>query len=139
VKIVCVTSCFTGIAHTYIAAEALERAGETLGHEIFVETQGPAGSTPFDHELIDSADGVIFAVDLEVQGRERFAGKPFLQVDVASAIKGSTGLIEHLIGQIRDGTASTVDVAQTVDANPAASDNRRTKTGFFANLFGRGR
>lgn len=138
-KIVCVTACFSGIVHTYIAAEAFERSGETLGHEICVETQGPAGSGPLDQDLIDSADGVIFAVDVEVTGRDRFAGKPYLHVDVATAIKGSTDLIQQLLGQIRDGTAATVDLAQPVVALPESSDSGRNTTGFFAQLFGRGR
>jgi len=70
--IVCVTSCITGIAHTYMAAEALEQAGKKLGHNVMVETQGSAGSNPFSQEVVDSADAVIFAVDLEVQGKDRF-------------------------------------------------------------------
>ncbi len=88
-KFVCVTSCITGIAHTYMAAEALEQAGKKLGHEVLVETQGSAGSNPFKQDVIDSADGVIFAVDLEVNGRDRFAGKPYLQVGVAKAINAT--------------------------------------------------
>jgi len=138
VKIICVTSCFTGIAHTYIAAEAFERASVVLGHEIIVETQGPAGSLPVAQDIIDSADGVIFAVDLDVTGRDRFVGKPYLHVDVAAAINGAKGLIEQLLGQIRDGTAATVEVAQLVETIPATSDNARNK-GFFAKLFGGGR
>ena len=138
-KIVCVTACFSGIVHTYIAAEAFERAGATLGHKIFVETQGSAGSGPVDQDIIDSADGVIFAVDLEVTGRDRFAGKPYLHVDVRAAINRANGLIEQLLGQIRDGTAATVEVAQPVAALPESSDGGRKKKGFFAKLFGGGR
>jgi len=137
-NIVCVTSCFSGIVHTYLAAESFRRSGEKLGHKIFVETQGPAGSRPFDQDLIDSADGVIFAVDLEVDGRNRFAGKPYIQVDVAAAINGSSGLIEQLLSQIRDGTAATVEITQPMEAIPATPDARQKKKGFFANLFGGG-
>lgn len=50
--IVCVTSCITGIAHTYMAAEALEQAGKKLGHNVMVETQGSAGSNPFKQDVI---------------------------------------------------------------------------------------
>ena len=137
-KIICVTSCFTGIVHTYIAAEAFERAGVALGHEIVIETQGPAGSSPITQDIIDSADGVIFAVDLDVTGRERFVGKPYLHVDVAAAINRANGLIEELLDQIRVGTATTVEVAQPVDAISVTSDSGRKK-GFVAKLFGRGR
>ncbi len=92
-KIVCVTSCITGIAHTYMAAEALEQAGKKLGHEVLVETQGSAGSNPLKQEVIDAADAVIFAVDLEVKDRNRFNGKPYIQVPVAKAMKDGVGLV----------------------------------------------
>jgi len=68
-KIVAVTSCPTGIAHTYMAAEALEGAGRDAGHEITVETQGSAGATPIDPETIAAADAVVFAADVEVRDR----------------------------------------------------------------------
>ncbi len=135
-KIVCVTSCITGIAHTYMAAEALEQAGKKLGHEVLVETQGSAGSNPFKQDVIDSADGVIFAVDLEVKDRERFTGKPFLQVGVAKAINGSVGLVEQLLEQIKDGTAAKVGDAVVAKAAPAKSDGESPKKGFFGKLFG---
>ncbi len=137
-KFVCVTSCITGIAHTYMAAEALEQAGKKLGHEVLVETQGSAGSNPFKQDVIDSADGVIFAVDLEVNGRDRFAGKPFLQVGVAKAINGAPALIEQLIAQINDGTAAKV--GDPAPAKPVAesSDGEPKKKGFFGGLFGGG-
>ena len=66
-KIVAVTSCPTGIAHTYMAAEALEGAGRDAGHEIDVETQGSAGASPLPPETIAAADVVIFAADVEVR------------------------------------------------------------------------
>ena len=138
-KIVCVTSCFSGIVNTYIAAEAFRRSGESLGHEIIVETQGLTGSGPIEQDIIDSADGVIFAVGLEVSGRDRFAGKPYLHVDVALAAHGATGLIEKLINQIRDGTAARVEVAQPAELIPANSESGRKKKGFFGKLFGGGR
>jgi PTS system fructose-specific IIC component len=139
VKIVCVTSCFSGIVHTYIAAEAFRRSGETLGHKIFVETQGSAGSGPVAQDLIDSADGVIFAVDLDVNGLDRFAGKPYLRVDVAAAINGSTDLIKQLLGQIGDGTAARVEAARQTESISARSESGQKKKGFFGKLFGKGR
>mgnify|MGYP003346795463 CR=1 FL=1 len=120
-KIVCVTSCITGIAHTYMAAESLERAGKKLGHEVIVETQGSAGSNPLKQEIIDSADAVIFAVDLEVKGRDRFNGKPYIQVGVAKAINGSSGLINQVLEAAANGTAAKVgDGAPAKSAAPAA-------------------
>jgi len=92
-KFVGVTSCPTGIAHTYMAAEALEVAAREAGHEMVVETQGSAGSEPLDPALIAAADGVIFAHDLEVNDRGRFAGKPTIDVGVKKAISDGPGLI----------------------------------------------
>ena len=137
-KFVCVTSCITGIAHTYMAAEALEQAGKKLGHEVLVETQGSAGSNPFKQDVIDAADGVIFAVDLEVNGRDRFNGKPYLQVGVAKAINGAPALIEQLIAQINDGTAAKVGDAAPAKAASASSDGEPKKKGLFGGLFGGG-
>ena len=75
-SLVAVTACPTGIAHTYMAAEALEAAAERAGIDIHVETQGSAGSTPLAPATIAAADAVIFAVDVGVRDRGRFAGKP---------------------------------------------------------------
>lgn len=122
--------------HTYIAAEAFRQSGEALGHKIFVETQGPTGSGPIEQDLIDSADAVIFAADLEISGRDRFAGKPYLQVEVSAAINGSTDLIQQLLGQIRDGTAERVDIAQPAESIPAEPESGPKKKGFFGKLFG---
>lgn len=87
-NIVAVTACPTGIAHTYMAAEKLEKTGKELGHKIKVETQGAMG---IENELtaddIRAADLVIFAVDIEVEQRERFDGKKILEVPVQLALK----------------------------------------------------
>ena len=88
-----VTSCPTGIAHTYMAAEALERAAKAAGHTMTVETQGSAGTTPLSAAEIASADAVIFAHDLEVKDKGRFAGKPTVDVGVKKAISDGPGLI----------------------------------------------
>jgi len=95
VKFVAVTACPTGIAHTYMAAEALEQAAKAAGDEISVETQGSAGSEPLAPEVIASADAVIFAADVEVRDRERFAGKPLVSGGVKRAINGAPGLISE--------------------------------------------
>ena len=141
-KIVCVTSCITGIAHTYMAAESLERAGKKLGHEVIVETQGSAGSNPLKQEVIDAADAVIFAVDLEVKGRDRFNGKPYIQVGVAKAINGSAGLINTVLEAAANGTAAKVGDGQsaTPPAAPAAAmapQEKKKSGGLFGGLFGK--
>lgn len=148
----CVTSCFTGIVYPYLAAEALQLAGEHLGHEIVIESQGSTGSGPLPAEEIGRADGVIFAVDEPVVGRERFAGKPFVEGELASAIHAPHELIGRLVAEVSEGTANLVEgeptavAAVTAEASspvtvtsdevtPEASRER----GFFAKLFGRGR
>jgi PTS system fructose-specific IIC component len=92
-KFVGVTSCPTGIAHTYMAAESLEQSAKDAGHEMIVETQGSAGSEPLAQSVINAADAVIFAHDLPVKDRERFAGKPTIDVGVKRAISDGPGLI----------------------------------------------
>jgi fructose PTS system EIIBC or EIIC component len=92
-KIVAVTSCPTGIAHTFMAAESLEQAAEAAGHEIQVETQGATASEPLSPQTIAEADAVIFAADVEVRDIERFAGKPLVRVPVKRAINDGNGLI----------------------------------------------
>lgn len=99
-KFVAVTSCPTGIAHTYMAAEALEQTGKAQGHEVVVETQGSAGSTPLDPAIIAAADGVIFAADLEVQGKERFAGKPTVDVGVKKAVHDAPSVIAAAVAAV---------------------------------------
>ncbi|MDJ0111185.1 fructose PTS transporter subunit IIA, partial [Rhodococcus erythropolis] len=84
--IVAVTACPTGIAHTYMAADSLVAAGERAGVKVHVETQGSSGSTPLDPSVIAGAAAVIFATDVGVKGRERFAGKPVVASGVKRAI-----------------------------------------------------
>jgi PTS system fructose-specific IIC component len=102
-KIVAVTSCPTGIAHTYMAAEALEQAAKDAGHEIHVETQGAAGAEAVADADIAAADAVVFAADVEVRNRERFAGKPLVQTSVKRAINDPTGLISEAEAAARTG------------------------------------
>lgn len=94
-KLVGVTSCPTGIAHTYMGAEALEAAAAEAGHEILVETQGSAGSTPLTAAQIADADAVIFAHELPVKDIVRFAGKPVIDVDVKKAISDGPLLVRQ--------------------------------------------
>lgn len=101
-KIVGITACPTGIAHTYMAAESLEREAKARGLKAKIETQGSMG---IENELtareIAEADVVIFAVDMKVSGVERFNGKPVLQVGVAEAIRNPGSVIEQAIQKAR--------------------------------------
>ena len=96
-NIVAVTACPTGIAHTYMAAEQLEKVGKQLGHKIKVETQGAMG---IENELtaadVREADVVIFAADIEVEERQRFAGKRIVEVPVQLAIKDPKAIFAKL-------------------------------------------
>ncbi|MEN9679612.1 MAG: hypothetical protein RLZ57_741 [Actinomycetota bacterium] len=94
-KIVAVTSCATGIAHTYMAAEALERAGKAAGHEMIVETQGAGGYKPTPVEVIKSADVVIFANDVGIRDVDRFDGCKIVQAIPKQAIKDAAALIKQ--------------------------------------------
>ncbi|MBG0854597.1 PTS sugar transporter subunit IIA [Streptomyces spinoverrucosus] len=102
-RIVAVTSCPTGIAHTYMAAESLENAGREAGVEVVVETQGSAGFTRLDPAVIAAADGVIFAHDLPVREKDRFAGKPTVDVGVKAGINRAAELISEVRGKAARG------------------------------------
>ncbi|MFF8645889.1 fructose-specific PTS transporter subunit EIIC [Streptomyces sp. NPDC015345] len=92
-RIVAVTSCPTGIAHTYMAAEALENAAREAGVELVVETQGSAGFARLDPAVVAAADAVVFAHDVPVRDKERFAGKPTVDVGVKAGINRPAALI----------------------------------------------
>jgi PTS system fructose-specific IIC component len=94
-KIVAITSCATGIAHTYMAAEALERAAKAAGHEVWVETQGAGGYKPLSQDIVDAADVVIFANDVGIRDKERFDNTISVQSTPKEAIKNAKGLIEQ--------------------------------------------
>ena len=119
-KLVAVTSCPTGIAHTYMAAEALEQAGRAAGHDIQVETQGAAGANPLPPEVIAAADAVIFGVDVEVRDRYRFEGKPIVQVPVKKAISDAAAIIEQAVEAARNAPA-TVAGAGTAGGSPTGA------------------
>ncbi|MFI5973084.1 fructose-specific PTS transporter subunit EIIC [Streptomyces sp. NPDC051452] len=95
-RVVAVTSCPTGIAHTYMAAESLQNAGRDADVELVVETQGSAGFTRLDPAVIAAADGVIFAHDLPVREKDRFAGKPTVDVGVKAGINRPADLIAEV-------------------------------------------
>jgi len=97
IKIIAATGCPTGIAHTFMAEEALKKAAEKLGVEIKVETHGQVGvQNPLTKEDIRKADGVIIAADKDVNA-DRFVGKPTVDVPVSKAIKDAEELIKMII------------------------------------------
>lgn len=101
-RILAVTACPTGIAHTYMAAEALEKAGEKLGYPLKAETNGSGGAKNIlTKQEIAECDGIIIAADKNIE-MARFDGKPVLKVSVSSGINKP----EELIKKIVDGKAS---------------------------------
>ena len=101
-RILAVTACPTGIAHTYMAAEALEKAGEKLGYPLKAETNGSGGAKNIlTKKEIEECDGIIIAADKNVE-MARFDGKPVIKTSVSNGINKP----EELIKKIVDGKAS---------------------------------
>lgn len=95
-KIVAITSCATGIAHSYMAAEALKKAAKDLGDSIHVEIQGALGpENPLSPNDIREADFVILAIDVNISGRDRFKGKPVLTVGPNAIIRDAKKIITN--------------------------------------------
>ena len=96
-KLVAVTACPTGIAHTYMAAETPEKTAKKLGHSIKVETQGAMG---IENELsqadVDAAEAVIIAADIAIEHEERFARIRKIQVPVQAALRNPEDIFAKL-------------------------------------------
>lgn len=120
--LIAVTACPTGIAHTYMAADALAAAAKREGVELHVETQGSSGSTPLAPEVIARADAVIFAVDVDVRDKSRFAGKPVVQGPVKRGIDHPTEMIDEALAAIADPSAPRVTGEATATATAAAAN-----------------
>ena len=96
-EILAITACPTGIAHTYMAAEALEKMGKQLGHKVKVETHGSSGvKNKFTKEEIKNAKAVIIAADTKID-LSRFDGKKLVKAKVADGINKPQELIEHVL------------------------------------------
>ncbi|WP_341928153.1 fructose-specific PTS transporter subunit EIIC [Nocardioides psychrotolerans] len=121
-SLVAVTACPTGIAHTYMAAEALEAAAERAGVDIEVETQGSAGSTPLAPGTIAAADAVIFAVDVGVRDRGRFAGKPVVSSGVKRPIDDGDTMIAEALRYADDPGAPRVEGSVTAGETGAGAN-----------------
>lgn len=97
-RIVAVTACPTGIAHTYMAADSLsQEAVKRDDVELVIETQGSSAVTPIPQDTINAADVVIFATDVGVKDRERFAGKPLVESGVKRAINEPVAMLEEAV------------------------------------------
>jgi len=122
-KIVCVTACPTGIAHTYMAAEKLEQAGKENGFNIKVETNGSSGvENRLTDQEIEEADGVIVAADTKVE-MTRFAGKRLIEVPVSDGINKA----DKLLNEVLTAPIYQVSKTQTLKTN-------KPKTGIYKHL-----
>ncbi len=121
-RIVAVTACATGIAHTFMAADALDAAGKKAGIDLIVEPQGSSGYKAIDQKVIDAADAVIFAVDVDVRGQQRFAGKPVVRAAVKKGIEHPAQLIDEAVAAVTNPAAPRVSgsAASSGDAAGAA-------------------
>jgi PTS system fructose-specific IIC component len=107
-RLVAVTACPTGIAHTYMAADSLVAAAEEMGVDLQVETQGSSGAKPLDPAVIAAAEAVIFAVDVDVRGKERFAGKPVINAPVKRGIDEPAKMVQEALAAATDPRARRV-------------------------------
>ena len=123
-KIVAVTACPTGVAHTFMAAEALQQAAKRLGYAFEVETQGSVGArNPLSAQAISDADVVLLAADIEVP-TERFAGKKIYRCGTGIALKQAEATLKKALSEARQETAS----------NGASAPAKQEKTGVYKHL-----
>ena len=123
--IVGVSSCPTGIAHTFMAAEALEQAGKAKGVEVHIEGQGSGKVDWLDPALVARADAVIFAHDLPVKDRDRFAGKPVIDVGVKAAVNDAASLVDRALAAIDDPNADKVPAGGGGAAEAHAGEDKQ--------------
>ncbi len=107
--LVAITACPTGIAHTYMAADSLVAAAKEAGVTLHVETQGSSGSTPLDASTIAGADAVIFATDVGVKDKGRFAGKPVVASGVKRAINEPAKMVAEALAAADNPNAARVE------------------------------
>ncbi len=101
-KIVAVTSCPAGLAHTPMAAKALENAGAKMGYEIKVEQQGAMGKVnEITTKEVQEADFVLIASDQHIDGMDRFNGKKVIRVKIGVALKKPEAVLEKCIEAIK--------------------------------------
>lgn len=124
-KIVAITACPTGIAHTIMAAEALKKVAGSLGYDIKVETQGSEGvKSVLSSEEISAADVVIIASDIHVE-LERFAGKPMHAVTTSDAIRKTKAVIEAAMVEVEGGLENDAEAPQSKIVSVEGSSDRK--------------
>ncbi|EHH7395558.1 PTS 2-O-a-mannosyl-D-glycerate transporter subunit IIABC [Escherichia coli] len=129
--IVCVTACPAGIAHTYMAAEYLEKAGRKLGVNVYVEKQGANGiEGRLTANQLNSATACIFAAEVAIKESERFNGIPALSVPVAEPIRHAEALIQQALTLKRSDETRTVQQ----DTQPVKSVKTELKQALLSGI-----
>ncbi|EAA2746054.1 PTS 2-O-a-mannosyl-D-glycerate transporter subunit IIABC [Escherichia coli] len=129
--IVCVTACPAGIAHTYMAAEYLEKAGRKLGVNVYVEKQGANGMEGrLTADQLNSATACIFAAEVAIKESERFNGIPALSVPVAEPIRHAEALIQQALTLKRSDETRTVQQ----DTQPVKSVKTELKQALLSGI-----
>lgn len=122
-RIVAVTSCATGIAHTFMAADALTAAGKDAGIDLVVEPQGSSGYQALPASVIDDADAVIFATDVDVREISRFAGKPVIRSGVKRGIEQPAQMIREAVAAASDPNAARVSGTAGASSGETSTQN----------------
>ena len=122
-RIVAVTACATGIAHTFMAADALTAAGKKNGIDLVVEPQGSSGYKALPQSVIDGADAVIFATDVDVREQQRFAGKPVVRSGVKRGIEQPNEMISEAVAAANNPNATRVTGAAAAASAQASDEN----------------
>lgn len=105
-SIVAVTACPSGVAHTYMAAEAVESAAKVKGWNCKVETQGSIGiENELTAEEIAAADIVILTKDIGIKNEERFQGKTIVRIGVSDAVKRAAAVMDKIAAHLEKATA----------------------------------
>lgn len=126
--VLAITACAAGIAHTYMSAEALEKAGKKMGIKVITEKQGANGiEDRHTKAQIEEADGVIFASDVAVKNMERYQGKQFVKVRVAEPLKNA----EKLLTKVLENPDGKVEVS---NEEVAASSDSGAKQGMLKEM-----
>lgn len=126
VRIVAVTACPTGVAHTFMAAEALQQAAQQMGYQLTVETQGSVGArNPLSAQAIAAADVVLLAADIEVPAA-RFAGKRIYRCGTGIALKQARATLDKALAEAK--------VEEGGAASASAAVSKGEKTGVYKHL-----
>jgi PTS system fructose-specific IIC component len=126
-KLVAITACPTGVAHTFMAAEALQQAAKQAGYDLQVETQGSVGArNPLSAAAIEAADVVLLAADIEV-ATERFAGKRIYRCGTGIALKQAKPILDKALAEAQVESAATA-------GNKAGGAAKQDKSGVYKHL-----